>query len=262
LFLGANVNNRIQANNTDDTVVAILAPANLDYVTTVFALSRLGYSLLLLSNRLPTVAYISLLQGTRCHRIVSTQNFEEHITAAQNEWKLESFLMVPKQAYNLARPSGPYLKRAFDGPSESESTAFIIHSSGSTGLPKPIYQSHKSALTNYASGLGYRAFLTLPLYHNHGMSCFFRAVYSGSEIVFFNSNLPMTSSNLIVAMEKVNPGGFHCVPYALKLLSESKRGIELMRKCQIVMFGGSSCPDDLGNRLVKEGINLIAHYGV
>lgn len=169
--------------------------------------------------------------------------------------------MVPKHAYDLSHPSGPYFERAFDGPSESESTAFIIHSSGSTGFPKPIYQSHKSALTNYSSGLGYRAFLTLPLYHNHGMSCFFRAVYSGNEIAFFNSNLPMTSSNLIAAMEKVNPGGFHCVPYALKLLGESKGGIELMRKCQVVMFGGSSCPDDLGDRLVKEGINLIAHYG-
>lgn len=245
----------------EDEVVAILAPANLDYVITIFALSRLGYSLLLLSNRLPTVAYISLLQGTQCHRIVSTQNVQKHITAAQIEWKLESFLIIPKHAYNLSYPSGPYFKRAFDGPSESERIAFIIHSSGSTGLPKPTYQNYKSALTNYSGGLGYRAFLTLPLFHNHGISCFFRAVYSGSEIAFFNSNLPMTSSNLIAAMEKVNPGGFHGVPYALKLLGENKRGMALMRKCQIVMFGRSSCPDDLGDRLVKEGINLIAHYG-
>jgi acyl-CoA synthetase (AMP-forming)/AMP-acid ligase II len=230
-------------------------------LTTVFALSRLGYSLLLLSNRLSTAAYISLLQSSQCHRVVSTQNFQKHIIAAQTELKLESFPLVAKHAYDLSHPSGPYFERAFYGPSESESTAFIIHSSGSTGLPKPIYQSHKSALTNYSSGLGYRAFLTLPLYHNHGMSCFFRAIYSGGEIAFFNSNLPMTGSNLIAAIEKVNPGGFHGVPYALKLLGESKRGIELTRKCQVVMFGGSSCPDDLGSRLVKEGINLKAHYG-
>jgi hypothetical protein len=71
----------------------------------------------------------------------------------------------------------------------------------------------------------------------------------------------MTGSNLVAAMEKIKPGGFHGVPYALKLLSESQRGIELLRSCKVVMFGGSSCPDDLGDRLVKAGINLIAHYG-
>ena len=57
------------------------------------------------------------------------------------------------------------------------------------------------------------------------MSCFFRAVYSGSEIAFSNSNLPMTSSSIIAAMEKVNPGGFYGVTYTLKLLGESKRGM-------------------------------------
>lgn len=71
----------------------------------------------------------------------------------------------------------------------------------------------------------------------------------------------MASSNLIAAMENVKPDGFHGVPYALKLLGENSRGIELMRMCQVVMFGGSSCPDDLGDRLVKEAINLVAHYG-
>jgi acyl-CoA synthetase (AMP-forming)/AMP-acid ligase II len=251
----------IQEDDNVDEVVAMLAPANLDYVITVFALSRLGYSLLLLSNRLPTEAYISLLQNTGCTRIFSTPNFEKHVTAARAELKLEYFNILTKSAYDLPLPSGPYFTRAFDGRSENERTAFIIHSSGSTGLPKPIYQNHKSALMNYSSGLGYKAFLTLPLYHNHGMSCFFRAVYSGNEIAFHNSNLPITGRNLVAAMEKIKPGGFHGVPYALKLLSESQRGIELLRSCNVVMFGGSSCPDDLGDRLVKAGINLIAHYG-
>jgi acyl-CoA synthetase (AMP-forming)/AMP-acid ligase II len=99
----------------EDEVVAILAPANLGYVITIFALSRLGYSLLLLSNRLPTVAYISLLQNTQCHRIVSTQNFQKHTTAAQIEWKLESFLIIPKHAYNLSYPSGPYFEEHLMG---------------------------------------------------------------------------------------------------------------------------------------------------
>ena len=241
--------------------MAVLAPTSLDYVTTIFALSRLGYSLLLLSNRLATDAYISLLQKTKCHRIFATSNFDSSVKSIEAEWNLRRFPVLDKSSYNFPAPSGPYFTRKFDGPSTSKSVVFIIHSSGSTGLPKPIFQTHRAALINYSSGLHYKAFLTLPLYHNHGLSCFFRAVYSGDEIALFNANLPLTGPNLIAAMETLKPVGFHGVPYALKLLAESERGIALLQACEMVMFGGSSCPDDLGDRLVKAGVYLVSHYG-
>ena len=51
------------------------------------------------------------------------------------------------------------------------------------------------------------------------------------------------------------------MPYALKLLSESDEGIELLRQLKIVMYGGSACPDTLGDLLVSNGVNLVGHYG-
>lgn len=77
----------------------------------------------------------------------------------------------------------------------------------------------------------------------------------------FNANLPLTGTNLIDAMTAVEPESFHGVPYALKLLAESERGIEVLRRCKLVLFGGSSCPDDLGDRLVQAGVYLVGHYG-
>ena len=114
---------------------------------------------------------------------------------------------------------------------------------------------------NYSNSTGYRAFLTLPLYHNHGLSCFFRAVYSGKPLAMVNANLPLTGPNLIEAMESVQPESFNGVPYALKLLGETERGIDALRRCKLVMFGGSSCPDDLGDKLVEAGVYLVGHYG-
>jgi acyl-CoA synthetase (AMP-forming)/AMP-acid ligase II len=250
-----------QENNDVDEVIAILGQTNLDYVTAIFALSRLGYSLLLLSNRLAIEAYVSLLEKTKCQWIVNASAFEKSVQAIRAEKALVSYPLLRKSSYDLPHPSGPYFTREYDGTSTSKRTAFIIHSSGSTGLPKPIFQTHEAALMNYSSSLGYRAFLTLPLYHNHGLSTFFRAMYSGCEIGMFNAGLPLTTGNLITAMEKLKPRGFHGVPYALKLLSESRRGIELLKACEVVMFGGSSCPDDLGDRLVEAGVYLVSHYG-
>ncbi|GAB7348312.1 hypothetical protein MBLNU459_g6290t2 [Dothideomycetes sp. NU459] len=73
--------------------------------------------------------------------------------------------------------------------------------------------------------------------------------------------LPLSATNLVEALEIVKPTSFHGVPYALKLLSESERGIELLRQCKLVLFGGSSCPDELGDSLVRAGVYLVSHYG-
>jgi hypothetical protein len=51
------------------------------------------------------------------------------------------------------------------------------------------------------------------------------------------------------------------VPYALKLLGETSIGIQTLAKLKVVMFGGSACPDALGEKLVDAGVNLISHYG-
>ncbi|KAB8300552.1 hypothetical protein EYC80_000712 [Monilinia laxa] len=245
----------------DAEVVALLAPSNLDYVATIFALTRLGFAILLLSNRLAPEAYISLLKKTNCKRIISSDNHQAVVRSIQAELELSQYPLIKQSQYDIKAPLNPRYPRSTGNASDSSRNSFIIHSSGSTGLPKPIFQTHAACLSNYSNSFGYRAFLTLPLYHNHGLSSFFRAVYSAKEISMFNANLPLTGNNLIEAMAAVKPESFHGVPYALKLLAESEYGIEALRKCKLVLFGGSSCPDDLGDRLTQAGIYLVGHYG-
>ncbi|KUJ18380.1 acetyl-CoA synthetase-like protein [Mollisia scopiformis] len=245
----------------DAEVVGLLAPSNLDYVASIFALHRLGFAVLLLSNRLATEAYVSLLHKTNCRRIVSSENLNKQVMAIQSETEVTRYPVHSQTEYNLKDPLIPRYPRQQGNRSSSNRIAFIIHSSGSTGLPKPIFQTQAACLMNYSSSFGYRAFLTLPLYHNHGLSSFFRAVYSGKEIALFNANLPLSGPNLIEAMRAVNPECFYGVPYALKLLAETESGVEVLRKCKLVLFGGSSCPDDLGDRLVEAGVYLVGHYG-
>ncbi|ESZ94246.1 hypothetical protein SBOR_5380 [Sclerotinia borealis F-4128] len=247
--------------NSDAEIVALLAPSNLDYIATIFALTRLDFAVLLLSNRLAPEAYISLLKKTGCKRIISSDNHSEVTKSIQTELEITQYPVLKQSQYDIKAPLTPRFPRFIGNPSDSTRYSFIIHSSGSTGLPKPIFQTHAACLSNYSNSFGYRAFLTLPLYHNHGLSSFFRAVHSVKEISMFNANLPLTGNNLIDGMAAVNPESFHGVPYALKLLAESENGIEALRKCKLVLFGGSSCPDDLGDRLTQADVYLVGHYG-
>jgi acyl-coenzyme A synthetase/AMP-(fatty) acid ligase len=106
-----------------------------------------------------------------------------------------------------------------------------------------------------------KAFITLPLYHNHGICNFFRAIHSCKSIHIYNADLPLTQSYLATILRQHKFEIFYGVPYALKLLSESDEGIELLKQLKIVMYGGSACPDALGDLLVNSGVNLVGHYG-
>ncbi|KAI1142954.1 L-aminoadipate-semialdehyde dehydrogenase [Hypoxylon sp. FL0543] len=247
---------------SESQVVALLGPSNLDYVITMLAVMRIGgFAVLFLSTRLQTEAYINLLKETRCRLIITpASSYAAMADRISEEYEVTRFDIADYSLYSKAdSTSSRYQRPVIEN--EAEKIAFIVHSSGSTGLPKPIYQSHRSCLTNYSVGSGMRAFVTLPLYHNHGLSTFFRGVTSSVTTAFFDASLPMTHDNLVSAVEQFKPESFHCVPYSLKLLSESEHGIDLLRRCKLVLFGGSSCPDELGNKLVDAGVYLVGHYG-
>ena len=62
----------------------------------------------------------------------------------------------------------------------------------------------------------------------------------------------------------INDQGFelmYSVPYSLKLLEETEGGTEALKRLQMVLFAGSSCPDALGDRLVDAGVHLVSVYG-
>ena len=64
------------------------------------------------------------------------------------------------------KPGNPPLsfEREFDVAEERKRAATIVHSSGSTGLPKPIEVAHTRYTVPYAIGPGDRDLVTLPLW--------------------------------------------------------------------------------------------------
>lgn len=237
----------------------MLGPSNLDYAIALLALSRMGFAVLFLSTRLSTDAYAALLGKTECTRMVTTASWTQTVTELQVLQPLETFPLLDRSVYG--NPSGPRFVREVELQNEPSSVAFIIHSSGSTGHPKPILQTHSACLGNYAVGSGLRAMVTTPLFHNSGISTLFRGITACRRTVFTNAAKPLTNAILVAAMRAMQPESFHAVPYTLKLLAESTEGIEELAKCSVVIVGGSPTPDDLGDLLVNSGVNLVSHYG-
>ena len=247
------------------SVVGLLGPSNFDYLITILALTKLGHTVLFLSTRISPAAYESLLKATGAASLLIDESFKNLAeTLSPSLPKLKIDMIAKSDVYEGAVGTvnvDTRLTYGLDPEKENNQLAWIIHSSGSTGLPKPIFQTQSAALGNYRNNLNMRGFVTLPLYHAHGISSLFRSIQSWKSIHLYNASLPLTHDYLLKTLQQNDFEIFYGVPYALKILGESSEGLTALAKLKVVMFGGSACPDALGNRLVDNNVNLVSHYG-
>lgn len=243
-------------------VIGLLAPSNLDFVVSFFALSRLGYTILTLSLRISPVAVSNLLKQCNCNIIIhgSSRSIETTLEKVKNDLPLKPLALPSRGDYDIPASQTLFV-REFDREGENGRLAIIIHSSGSTGLPKPIGLSHRAILCHPPVGSGLHNFNALPWYHVYGISTSLQAIWMGKIAHLFNTSLPLTGDNLIAVIEAVRPEAIHSVPYALGLLAEKPRGIELLKECKVVTAAGARTPDELGDRLIKAGVQLGVVFG-
>ena len=158
--------------------------------------------------------------------------------------------------------------------SESD-VAYLHHTSGtSTGLPKPIPQTHRAAvgvLPTFNGGYENATFTTTPLYHGGVADCF-RAWTSGAMIWLFpGADVPITASNVLKSLECAQRSVethqtprvkyFSSVPYVLQLLAAEEKGLRILRHMELVGVGGAALPQESGDDLVQKGVNLVSRFG-
>ncbi|SPJ73952.1 related to nonribosomal peptide synthetase MxcG [Fusarium torulosum] len=240
-------------------VVGMLGQSGIHVVVQIIALNRLGYTAFLISTRLASVAITQLLHLASCNVILTTPNFHPVLKEVQQNRQLEILPLL--QNADLYDQDAPRFARDYNPDVESRKVAVIIHSSGSTGLPKPIFLTNASCVGASAVHMNMRGFLTSPFFHSHGFYETFRAIYSGKPLYFTNYGLPLTREIVLAQLRATKPEIFHCVPYVIKLLAESEEGIQILANMKQVLYAGSGCPDDLGDRLVERGVNLCGNYG-
>lgn len=162
-----------------------------------------------------------------------------------------------------------------DEPHSASDVACLFHTSGtSSGLPKPIPQSHSGAigvLPCLPNCNDKATFTTTPLYHGGIADCF-RAWTSGALVWLFpGKDVPITASNILKSLasaEQAELRGcvtpvryFSSVPYVLQMISAESEGMKMLQGMDIVGIGGAALPQDAGDSLVHNGVNLVSRFG-
>ncbi|KAI1813894.1 acetyl-CoA synthetase-like protein [Poronia punctata] len=246
--------------------VGLFAPSDLAYVVTFFALFRLGCRVLTVSIRLSDTACVNLMERTECDTLIvgSTARIRATLDGLKKRRSDLHFLPLPARSDfdKPDSPAEPVLRDIPDKEAEHSQLALFGHSSGSTGLPKPLAYSHRSVLNNIYSGTGCNAFNALPWYHGHGLYTSVQAMYMRKTAHLYNAELPLTAEHLVAALKEIKPEICHTVPYVLKLMAERQDGIEVLKQCKFVTSAGARTPDELGDRVVREGVNLGMIFGL
>ncbi|WVQ83357.1 hypothetical protein IAT38_005496 [Cryptococcus sp. DSM 104549] len=254
-----------------ERIIAVLTSTAIDETLLEMALAKLGLASLLLSVNNSTPAVAHLCKATKSAFLVYGEKFEKTAKDAQAALAQEGIEIgiIPETRYPLWGPGGvretkiPAYPPCLTPQQEGKRTCVVLHSSGSTGFPKPVFISHYGLLANAAQSLPKTGFSALPLFHGFGHFSIFRCLYHGKTFTLMPPNLPLTSANIcrIIRQSPTPPVQHFAVPYVLKLLGETDEGVETLAAFEAVSFAGAALPDDLGDRLVKAGVNLISFYG-
>lgn len=161
----------------------------------------------------------------------------------------------------------------FQFPVLDENTrATTFYTTGTTGLPKGVYFSHRQlVLHTYAgraalSGTGHGRFNAddvympiTPMFHVHAWGIPFMATMMGVKQVYPGRYEPATLLRLLVT-EKVTFS--HCVPTIIQMLlgAEAAKSVDLSG--WKVIIGGSALPAAMARGALERGIDVYTGYGM
>ena len=105
------------------------------------------------------------MQETHCECLIyhALPQLVAVVEEAASLLSVQTLPILCRRDYDTPRDLAPPFERDVDVAEERRRPATIVHSSGSTGLPKPIEVGHARYTMAYAVGPGDRDLMTLPL---------------------------------------------------------------------------------------------------
>ncbi|KAL4973660.1 hypothetical protein BDW66DRAFT_153612 [Aspergillus desertorum] len=267
LQLPANINGSVKKG----APVALLMESDIGLLIYEMALIALGVPVLLLSARLSASAIHSLLQRTSAAAIIVSGRLEAAAREAAQALPATIHSPLPFEAFlsvGTDEDSGS-ICHPYHYIDESDRDVLILHSSGTTGLPKPIYVSHRHLLSfvnchrldleSEAQGTNVS---TLPLYHGFGLVSPALSMGVGKTVCFPPGSTVPNAGATLDLLRISNAASFMTVPSILEdIASMGDDSIRALAGLDYVTFGGGILKPSVGERLAAGGVRLLNHYG-
>ncbi|KAM5472506.1 putative secondary metabolism biosynthetic enzyme [Microsporum audouinii] len=182
---------------------------------------------------------------------------------------------VPDLEYLLQSGPGdaPYEDRFLH---KEHKTALILHSSGTTGLPKPVYikagalaviTSIKEMPAPEGRRYMHDELFTpklmvsmMPFFHIMGIISLARAIYHQGPLVLLPAGRPVTADLMMLAINEAKPSAAAFAPSVLEDISNTPNGLEILSTLEYTFYGGAPLSRQCGD-IVSKVTNLQAGIG-
>ncbi|KAK7998983.1 hypothetical protein PG991_014658 [Apiospora marii] len=257
----------------DKAPVALLMESDVGLVIHEFALISNGTPPLVLSPRLPLVAMEGLLKTVSAKTIIVSRRFSVGLKSVLDGLVSKGISVI------VGKPYEDFLQPGVDEgnlppfpkPKTLDDTILLFHSSGSTGLPKPIPLTHRMLLSAVnchefhteaqAQGLN---LTTLPMFHGFGLVAPGLSMSVGKTALFPASDGIPNAHSILELIRKTKARSMMTVPFLLDDICNlpDEEGIKALAHMDVVGTGGAALSAGVGYRLAAGGVKLLNFYGV
>ncbi|PWY82419.1 NRPS-like enzyme [Aspergillus eucalypticola CBS 122712] len=252
-------------------ILAYIGTNDLRYLVFELACMKTGHAALLLSTRNSQAAFHHLLSKTHCSVLVDgserpqLKKVVDQVEVACSDLGLERWRMDPVWDVFAASPVKPYSHRENFTDIEDR-PAIIIHSSGTTGLPKPVTLTHgylatmdqmqtlpvpqgRESAQLFLRHKGEMRFCHGPLFHFIGIVCVFECIFYETPFLL-SPDRPLTQDLFSRIMATPNPPRWCLIaPFVLQDLWSSEKGRQAIQGFSAVNFGGAPLSSATGNAI-------------
>ncbi|TAQ86650.1 hypothetical protein B7494_g5036 [Chlorociboria aeruginascens] len=259
--------------------LAYIGVPDLRYNILFYAAAQCRYKVFLTSPRNPTAVNTSLLEQTECSRLVYSVEVNpvaKSLKAALPELQCEEF---PSLDELLAAPATEY---GYDLTYEDvyNEPLLILHSSGSTGMPKPVVNKHGTFAT-----LDIRDWPVVPGRLNHDVSTLrfpqpnsriydvfppfhvvgfllkvINPLYNLTAPIFGPPLRPPSGALAAEIIRLYKPRGAIIPPSITEQLYHEPDSLNIFRSLDLLLFAGGPLPQKIGDEISKY-TNLGQFYG-
>ncbi|KAJ5613188.1 NRPS-like enzyme [Penicillium lagena] len=251
-------------------------PNDLRYPALAIGAVKAGYCMFFTSPRNSIAAHASLLKRLNCKTLISPNPRPAPITAIVEAVDGVQVLEVASVDELLGEvfPHFPFEKTLATAAAEP---LFVIHTSGSTGIPNPIIWTNEAGARAMRMAKlkppegseslhliqeGKRLFMMFPPFHGAGLaSHLVNAIPFGTVLIHLTPAGIPNAASLVEGLKKSPADGAFIIPSIIHELSQTP---DLLDYCannlEMIMYAGGDLPQAIGDVVAKR-IKVYNQYG-